>query len=68
LGLGSRPQPAAGWLERRKGAWLQTRHCKRDGSTVHHEGMLAIKRHRLEQVAGATVVPLGFADHGQFYT
>jgi hypothetical protein len=30
--------------------------------------MLAIKRHRLEQVAGATVVPLGFADHGQFYT
>ena len=58
---------AAGWLERRKGAWLQTSHRERDGRTVHHEGMLAIKRHRLDQVAGATVMPLGFADGGKFF-
>jgi hypothetical protein len=58
---------AAGWLERRKGAWLQTDLGRTGARDRRSAGMLAIRSHRRDQVASATVAPMGFADHGKFF-
>ena len=46
---------AYGWLERRRGLWLQT-----------NSNPLSARRHRLAEVASLVVSPKGYADAGRF--
>lgn len=52
---------AAGWLERKSGAWLMF--DRRRGGMLE----VAVRRHRQQQVLGMMTIPLGYADHGKFY-
>jgi hypothetical protein len=56
---GRRCFSASGWLERRKGKWLQT------PSTIHHS--VSGNNDLARRVAAIQIEPKGYADNGQFF-
>jgi hypothetical protein len=57
-GFSSGEASAGGWLERRKGLWLQD-----SGG----QGMFTCRKHLVDRIAGLSVTPAGYGPKGKFY-
>lgn len=57
-GFSSGEASAGGWLERRKGLWLQDSGGR---------GMFTCRKHLVDRLAGLSVTPAGYGPKGKFY-